>query len=103
MRAWPGGIGGIATDRVAGCWASAFIAANRTSAAAANGNRRGKIFRFVGINDTPSIALHEMRVFHASCCGAVLLKTSSMLRDCADRSNARSVYSFRRLPNDQKR
>src|SRR5437588_8962947 len=49
MRAWPGGIGGATTELLVGCWASAFTAANRTSAAAANDDRRGTIFRFVGM------------------------------------------------------
>jgi hypothetical protein len=49
MRAWPGGIGGITTDLVVGCWASALTAEYRTSAAAAKDNRRSNILRFVGI------------------------------------------------------
>src|ERR1700730_6845693 len=48
-RAWPGGIGGRTTDLVVGCWASAFTTASRTNAATANADRRGTIFRFVGM------------------------------------------------------
>jgi hypothetical protein len=78
MRAWPGGIGGITTDLVVGCWASAFTAANRTSAAAAKDNRRGNIFRFVGMLILQRFDLHVC-AFSRKLLRALLLQTSSML------------------------
>jgi hypothetical protein len=77
MRTWPGGIGGIATERVVGSWASAFTATNRTSAAAANDNSRGKIFRLVDMLTVHFLDLHEC-AFSRKFLRALLLQTSSM-------------------------
>src|SRR6266403_5580325 len=78
-RAWPGGIGGVTTELVAGDWASAFTTASRTNAAAADDNRRGTIFRFVGMLLFHFHWFARGAHFRANSCGAMLLQTSSML------------------------
>jgi len=80
------------TELVAGGWASAFTTANRTNAAAANDNRRGAIFRFVGM-----LLLHfhcvargarfeQIPAAHCSCrCRAMLVELCRSAASIASR------------------